>query len=100
MFVCVSEHFANLRHIKRSKTSVSSLDALFRGTEVVKRPFYSIGPKMMFGYVSKHFADLRHVKDAKLVFEPQCTVLGYQSCEAILDYWIQNDVRECFAAFY
>jgi hypothetical protein len=58
MFGCVSEHFANLRHVKKSKTSVSSLNALFRGTEVVKRPFYSIGPKMMFGCVSKHFADL------------------------------------------
>jgi hypothetical protein len=92
MFGCVSEHFANLRHVKRSKTSVSSLNALFRYTEVVKHPFYSIGPKMMFGCVSKHFTDLRQVKDAKLVFEPKCTILGYQSCEAILDYWTQNDV--------
>jgi hypothetical protein len=79
MFVCVSEHFANLRHVKRSKTCVSSLNALFRGTEVVKCPFYSIGPKMMFGCVSKNFADLRHAKDAKLVFEPQCSILGYQN---------------------
>jgi hypothetical protein len=46
----------------------SSLNALFRGTEVVKHPFYSIGPKMMFGSVSEHFANIRHVKDAKLVF--------------------------------
>jgi hypothetical protein len=43
-------------------------DALFRGTEVVKHPFYSIGPKMKFGSVSKHFGNLQHVKDAKLVF--------------------------------
>jgi hypothetical protein len=68
MFGSVSEHFANLRHIKRCKTCVSSLNALFRGTEVVKHPFYSLGPKMMFGGVSEHFANLRHVKDAKLVF--------------------------------
>jgi hypothetical protein len=99
MFGCVSDHFANFRHVKRSKTSVSSLNALFRGTKVVKRPFYSIGPKMIFGCVSKHFADLRHVKDAKLVFEPECTILGYQSCEANLDYLTQNDVWECFGAF-
>jgi hypothetical protein len=39
--------------------------ALFRGTEVVKRPFYSIGPKMMFGSVSEHFANLRHVNRCK-----------------------------------
>jgi hypothetical protein len=41
---------------------VSGLNALFRGTKVVKNPFYYIGPKMMFGSVSKHFANLRHVK--------------------------------------
>jgi hypothetical protein len=68
MFRIVSEHFANLRHVKRCKTSVSSLDALFWGTEVVKHPFYSIGPKMMSGSVSEHFANLQHVKDAKLAF--------------------------------
>ena len=68
MFVSVSEHFANLRQVKRCKTCVSGLNALFRGTKVVKHPFYSIGPKMMFGSVSEHFAILRHVKDAKPVF--------------------------------
>jgi hypothetical protein len=40
----------------------SSLNALFRGTKVVKHPVYSIGPKMMFGSVSWHFANLWHVK--------------------------------------
>jgi hypothetical protein len=67
-FGSVSEHFANLQHVKRCKTCVSGLNALFRGTEVVKHPFYSIGPKMMFGSVTEHFANLRQVKDAKLVF--------------------------------
>jgi hypothetical protein len=69
MFGSVSEHFANLRHVKRCKTCVSGLNALFCGTEVVKHPFYSIGPKMMFGSVSEHFANLQHVKDSKLVFQ-------------------------------
>jgi hypothetical protein len=68
MFGSGSEHFANLRHVKRCKTYVSGLNALFRGTEVVKYSFYFIGTKMMFGSVSEHFANLRHVKDAKLVF--------------------------------
>jgi hypothetical protein len=63
----------------------------------VKHPFYSIGPKTMSGCVSEHFLNLRHVKDAKLVFEPECTISGYQSCEAsILVHWTQNDVCECF----
>jgi hypothetical protein len=44
------------------KTHVSDLNALFRGTELAKHPFYSIGPKMMFGSVSEHFANLRHIK--------------------------------------
>jgi hypothetical protein len=43
------------------KTRVSDLNALFRGTELAKHPFYSTGPKMMFRSVSKHFATLRHI---------------------------------------
>jgi acid stress-induced BolA-like protein IbaG/YrbA len=65
MFGSVSEHFTNLRRVKRCKTCVSGLNALFQGTEVLKHPFYSIGPKMMVGYVSEHFANLRHVERCK-----------------------------------
>jgi hypothetical protein len=68
MFGSVSEHFANLRHVKRCKTCVSGLNALFRGNEVVKHSFYFIGIKMMFGSVTEHFTNLRKVKEAKLVF--------------------------------
>jgi hypothetical protein len=65
MFGSVWEHFANLRHVKRCKTCVSGLNALFRGTEFVKYSFYFIGTKMMFGSVSEHFANLRLVKRCK-----------------------------------
>jgi acid stress-induced BolA-like protein IbaG/YrbA len=65
MFGSVSDHFTNLRQVKRCKTCVSGLNALFRGTEVVKHPFYSIGPKMMFGSVADHFTNLRLVKRCK-----------------------------------
>jgi hypothetical protein len=65
MFGIVSEHCANLQHVKRCKPCVSGLEALFCGTEVVKHHFYSIGPKMMFGSVSEHFANLRYVKRCK-----------------------------------
>jgi hypothetical protein len=51
----VSEHFVNLRHVKRCKTCVSGLNALFRGTKVAKHPSYSIRTKMMIGSVSEHF---------------------------------------------
>jgi hypothetical protein len=43
----------------------SHLNALFRGTNVTKHPFYSIGTKMMMGSVSEHFTNLRHVKICK-----------------------------------
>jgi hypothetical protein len=99
MFGSVSEHFTNLRQVKRCKTCVSGLNAMFRGTKVVKHPFYSIGPKLMFGIVSEHFANLRHEKDAKLASVPECTILGYQSCEPSIPlHWTQNDVWECFGA--
>jgi hypothetical protein len=48
MFGSVSEHFANLRHVKRGKTCVSGLNAPFQGTKVMKHPFYSIGPKKVW----------------------------------------------------
>jgi acid stress-induced BolA-like protein IbaG/YrbA len=93
MFGSVSEHFANLRHVKRCKTCVSSLNALFRGTKVVNRPFYSIRIKMMFGGVLEHFANLQHVKRCKTCVRAECTASVYQSCEAsILLHWNENDV--------
>jgi hypothetical protein len=61
----VSEHFANLQRVKICKTYVSGLNALFQGTKVVKHPFQSSGPNMLFGSVSDHFANLGHVKRCK-----------------------------------
>jgi hypothetical protein len=84
MFGSVSEYFTNLRQVKRCRTCLSGLNALFRGTEVVKHPFYSIGPQMMFGSVSENFTNLRHVKDAKLASEPEWTISGQQSCETCI----------------
>jgi hypothetical protein len=74
MFGSVLEQFANLWHVKKCKSCISGLNAQFRGAKVVKYPFYSIGTKMMFGCVLEHFANLWHVKDAKLEFEPECTI--------------------------
>jgi acid stress-induced BolA-like protein IbaG/YrbA len=65
MFESVSEHFTNLRKVKRFKTCVSGLNVLFRGTEIVRHQFYSIGQKMMFGSVSDHFTNVRLVKKCK-----------------------------------
>jgi hypothetical protein len=85
MFGSVSEDFTNLWHVKRCETCVwgtkcttlvhrssgattvlhLNQNPLFRGIEVAKHPFYSIGPKMTFGSVSEHFANLRHAKRCK-----------------------------------
>jgi hypothetical protein len=47
---------------------------------------------MMFVSVLDDFMKLRHVQDPKLLFEPECTISGYQSCEAsILVHWTQNN---------
>ena len=72
MFESVTEHFADLQHVKRGKTCVSGLNALFRGTEVAKmisqqnQPIYLGRPQTMFESASEHFADLRHVKRGKI----------------------------------
>jgi hypothetical protein len=82
MFGSVSEHFDNLLHVKRCKTCVSGLNALFRCTKVVKHHFYSIGPKMIYGSVTEHFANHLHVKRWKLVFRAwmhYCGVLKLRS---------------------
>jgi acid stress-induced BolA-like protein IbaG/YrbA len=104
MFGSVLEHLANLRRVKRCKTCVSGLNALFRGTEAVNHSFYSIGPKMMFGCVSERFANLRHVKDANLVYQSCVSGLNalFQAlmCKAfIILHWTQNDVCVCLRAF-
>jgi hypothetical protein len=67
------------------------------GTEVVKHPFYSIGPKLMLSSVSKHVANLQQVKDVNIASEPECTISRYQSREA--SPWTQIEVSDCFGAF-
>jgi hypothetical protein len=55
---------------------------------------------MMFVSVLDDFTNLRHEQDAKLLFEPECTISGYQSCDASIQvHWTQNDVWKCFGAF-
>jgi hypothetical protein len=57
MFGSVSEHFAILWHVKDAKL-VFEPECSISGTKVVKYPFYTIGPKMVFGSVSKHLTNL------------------------------------------
>jgi hypothetical protein len=62
MFGSVSDHFANVRHVKECKTFVFWLNELFRSTEVANHQFYYIGHKMMFVSISEHFANLQDIQ--------------------------------------
>jgi hypothetical protein len=65
------EHFGILWNVNWHETCVSGLNALFRGTKVVKiisqqiHPFNSISPKIMFASGLEHFVNLPHVKRCK-----------------------------------
>jgi hypothetical protein len=71
MFGCLLEHLENLQPVKRCKTFVSGMNALFWCTEVAKmvshemHAFYSIGTKVMFGCLLEHIENLWHVKRCK-----------------------------------
>jgi hypothetical protein len=76
----VWEWFRTFRYAlarKKMHNLCSCLNALFRGTKVMKHPFYSIGTKMMFGCISEHFTNLRHVKICKTcVSDPNALFRG------------------------
>jgi ribosomal protein L31 len=71
MFDCLLKQLENLRYVKRCKTNVSGLNALFQCNDVAKmvshqmHPFYTMGPKLMFGCLLQHLEKLRHVKRCK-----------------------------------
>jgi hypothetical protein len=71
MFGSVLEHFVNLLLVKRCKTCVSVLNAVFGRTEVLKmvldqmHQFYSIAQKMMLWIVFEQLKNLRNVKRQK-----------------------------------
>jgi hypothetical protein len=106
MFGCPLEHLENLPHVKRCKTCVWGLNALFWCTEVAEivshqmHPFFSIGPQMVFCSIWEHLENLRHVKKMQNL----CSV--YRSCKngftpnaSIVLYWNSNDVWMSFRTF-
>jgi hypothetical protein len=100
MFASISDDFTNLRHVKTCKTCVLGQNALFRGYQSCEASILVHWTQNDVWECFRAFANLGYVKDAKLVFEPECTISGYQSYEAfILVHWSQNGVWECFRAF-
>jgi uncharacterized protein with PIN domain len=86
---------------KSWKTYVLGLNALIQGTEVVKHPFYSIRPKMMFESVSEHFANLRHVKRCKTCVSGLYALFQGTKVAKLPSYYIGNKMMfwECFRPF-
>ena len=74
MFESVQEHFEDLRHVKRGRTYVSGLNALYWRTKFAKmvsqrnQPFHRIRPQTIFENVQEHFEDLRHVERGRTCF--------------------------------
>jgi hypothetical protein len=100
MFGSVSDHFANLRHVKTCKTCGLGLNALFPWYQSCEASILVHWTQNDVSECFRAFANLGYVKDAKLVLDPECTISGYQSYEAsILVHWSQNDVWECIGAF-
>jgi hypothetical protein len=82
MFGSVSEHFTNLRHVKRCRTCDLGLNGLFRGTDVANHPFNSIRTKMMLGSVLEHFANLMYEKICKIcVLGPNALFRGTEAAK-------------------
>jgi hypothetical protein len=69
MFVSVSDDFTNLQHVKRCKTCVSGLNALFRGYESCEASILVHWTQNDFWSVSEHFPNTRHINDEKLMFQ-------------------------------
>ena len=98
-FETVSEHFANLRHVKRGKCCVSGLNALFRGTGVAKMVRNKINqstpldPKWclrVFQSISQTFGTSN---EEKLVFWSKTHYFGVPK----LRKWFRNEIIHSIA---
>jgi hypothetical protein len=111
MYVYLLEHLEKLRHVKRCKTCVSRMNAIFWCTEVAEmvsnqmHPFYSIGPNVVLSFRAfKKPSACKKIKN--LCFGHECTILVYRNCEngfapnaCILLHWTQSDVWLSLGAF-
>jgi hypothetical protein len=78
----------------------SGLNAIFWGAKLWSLQSSLFDPKWCLGVFHCISLTLCMLKDAKLVFKPDCTISGYQSCESsVLVQWTQDDVWECFGAY-
>jgi hypothetical protein len=96
MFGSVMEHFANLVHVKRWNLVFRSWMHYFAAPKFRSIDSTPFDQKWYMGALRSTSLTLYE----NLCFGPECTIAGYQSCEAsILLHWTQNDVWECYGAF-
>jgi hypothetical protein len=92
MFGSVSEHFANLRYVKGAKLVFRSRMHYFRVPKLWSIHSNPLDPKWCLWVSQMISLTFDTYKMQNLCFEPECTILWYQSCEAsILIHWTQND---------
>jgi hypothetical protein len=100
MFGSVSEHFTNLRHVKRCKTCVRTRMHYFRVPKLWSIHSSLLDPKWCLRVFQSISLPSTRKKMKNLCFEPECTISGYQTCEgSILLHWNLNYVWERFRAF-
>jgi hypothetical protein len=100
MFGSASEHFANPRHVKDGKLMLRAWIHYFGVPKLWSIHSSPLDPKWWLGVLRSISLTLGTSKMKNSCFGPECTISGYQSCEAsILVHWTQNDVWVCFGAF-
>jgi hypothetical protein len=115
MFGSVSEHFANLRHVKRGKTCVSSLNALtfatlkgelvfrawmhyFRVPKLWSIHFTPLDPKWCLGLYQGISLTFTTLKDGKLVFWAWIHYFGVPKLRSI--HSTQLEPKWCLGVFW
>jgi hypothetical protein len=84
MFGIVSEHFANLRHVKRCKTYVRTQMHYFRVPKLWSIHSSLLDPTWCLGVFWSILLTFDTKKMKNLCFVPECTISGYQTCEGTI----------------
>jgi hypothetical protein len=100
MFVSVSDDFTNLRQVQDAKLVFRAWMHYFGVQKLWSIHSNPLDPNDVCECFSWLLLPSAHKNLQNLCFGPECTIPGYQSCEAsILVHWTENDVWKCFRAF-
>jgi hypothetical protein len=82
MFASVSEHFANLRHVKDAKLVCRARMQYLEVPKLWSVHYSPLDPKWCLGVFQSISLTFTTWKMQNSYFGPECTILGYESCEA------------------